>query len=67
MCKEFESFCTLFETQDKNHPVTFDMEAFEIGVSAFLAGYNVGEMGWGTSNEVLKVGFNHNNWEKVKI
>jgi hypothetical protein len=42
------------------------MEAFEIGVSAFLAGYNVGEMGWGTSLEVLKVGFNHNNWEKVK-
>lgn len=67
MCREFETLCTQFETQDPIHPITFDMEAFEIGVSAFLAGYNVGEMGWGTSQEVLKVGFNHNNWEKVKI
>jgi hypothetical protein len=66
MCREFESFCTQFETQDPQHPITFDMEAFEIGVSAFIAGYNVGEMGWVTSYEVLKVGFNHNNWEKIK-
>jgi hypothetical protein len=67
MCREFESFCTQFETQDESHPITFDMEAFEIGVSAFLSGYNVGEMGWDTSMEILKVGFNHNNWEKIKI
>jgi hypothetical protein len=67
MCREFEKFCTQFETQDPIHPITFDMEAFEIGVSAFLAGYNVGEMGWNTSQELLKVGFNHNNWEKIKI
>lgn len=67
MCREFESFCTQFETQDTSHPITYDMEAFEIGVSAFLAGYNVGEMGWGTQCEILKVGFNHNNWEKIKI
>jgi hypothetical protein len=67
MCTEFESFCTQFETQDETYPITFDMEAFEIGVSAFLAGYNVGEMGWGTSLDTLKIGFNHNNWENIKI
>jgi hypothetical protein len=67
MAYEFERFCTLFETQDPNNIITFDMEAFEIGVSAKLAGYNMGEMGWQNQNEILKVGFNHNNWEKVKI
>lgn len=66
MCNEFEKFCTLFETQDEVWPVTFDMEAFEIGVSALIAGYNVGEMGWGNHCEILKIGFNHNNWEKIK-
>jgi hypothetical protein len=44
-----------------------EMEAFEIGVSAFLAGYNMGEMGWNNQTEILKVGFNYNNWEKIKI
>lgn len=67
MCEEFEKFCTLFETQDEQYPITFDMEAFEIGVSAFLAGYKAQEMWWGNQNDVLKVGFNHNNWERVKI
>jgi hypothetical protein len=66
MANEFETFCTLFETQDESHPITFDMEAFEIGVSAFLAGYNVGEMDWNNQCNVLKVGFNYNNWEKIK-
>lgn len=66
MCKEFEKFCTLFETQDSKHPITWDMEAFEIGVSAFIAGYNVEELGWGNHCELLKVGFNFNNWEKIK-
>jgi hypothetical protein len=67
MCEHFESFCTLFETQDIDHPITFDMEAFEIGVSAFLAGYNVGELGWGNQCGIFKVGFNYNNWEQIKI
>jgi hypothetical protein len=66
MANEFEKFCTLFETQDTIYPVTYDMEAFEIGVSAFLAGYNVGEMDWGNQCQVLKVGFNYNNWENIK-
>jgi hypothetical protein len=43
------------------------MEAFEIGVSAHLAGYNVKEMGWSNQNDIFKVGFNANNWEKIKI
>lgn len=67
MCYEFEKFCTQFETQDPNNIITNDMEAFEIGISAFIAGYNVGEMDWGKQCEILKVGFNHNNWEKIKI
>lgn len=66
MCDEFEKFCTIFETQDEQWPVTFDMESFEIGVSALIAGYKVGEMGWGNQCEVFKVGFNYNNWEKIK-
>lgn len=67
MCEHFESFCTKFETQDINHPITFDMEAFEIGVSAFLSGYNIGEMGWNNQTDIFKVGFNYNNWERIKI
>lgn len=67
MSQEFEKLCYLFETQDPNNIITFDMEAFEIGVSSFLAGYNMGEMGWNNQTEIFKVGFNHNNWEKIKI
>jgi hypothetical protein len=43
------------------------MEAFEIGVSAHHAGYNMGEMGWSNQSSIFKVGFNANNWEKVKV
>lgn len=67
MSYEFEKLCTQFETQDPNKIITFDMEAFEIGISAHLSGYNIKELGWGNQNSVLKVGFNFNNWEKVKI
>lgn len=67
MAEKFEEFCTLFETQDERYPAQYDMEAFEIGISAFLAGYNMGEMGWAVQNDVLKVGFNANNWEKIKV
>ena len=67
MSHYFETLCTQFETQDEHNPITFDMEAFEIGVSAHMAGYNMGEMGWGNQVEIFKVGFNANNWEKVKI
>ena len=67
MADYFESLCTVFETQDEMEPITFDMEAFEIGVSAHSAGINMGEMGWGNQIEILKVGFNANNWEKIKI
>jgi len=67
MAEEFEKFCYKFETQDKQYPVTFDMEAFEIGVSAFLSGYNLQELGWGNHTDLFKVGFNFNNFEKVKL
>jgi len=66
MAFEFEKFCFLFETQSPNNVITYDMEAFEIGVSALIAGYNVGEMGWGNHCDLFKIGFNHNNWEKIK-
>jgi hypothetical protein len=42
------------------------MESFEIGISALISGYNMGEMGWGNQCEIFKVGFNFNNWEKIK-
>jgi hypothetical protein len=42
------------------------MEAFEIGVSAKLAGYNMGDFGNHGLYVVLKVQCNHNNWEKKK-
>jgi hypothetical protein len=66
MCNEFEKFCTLFETQQPNNVITFDMEAFEIGVSALISGYNVGELGFGNESGVFKVSFNYNNWENIK-
>jgi hypothetical protein len=67
MAKHFENFCTKFETQEPNNIITFDMEAFEIGVSAHLAGFKVKELGWGNQTNLLKIGFNHNNWEKIKV
>lgn len=63
----FESFCYIFESQDPSRIVTYDMEAFEIGVSAHLAGYKVAEMTWSRQCDLFKVGFNANNWEKIKL
>jgi hypothetical protein len=65
MASIFEDFCFKFETQGE-YPVTVDMEAFEIGVSAKLAGYNMGDFGNDGLYHVIKVICNHNNWEKVK-
>jgi FkbM family methyltransferase len=67
MAHHFENFCSWFETQEPNNIITFDMEAFEIGVSAHLAGFNMDEMTWGRQCEIFKVGFNYNNWEKIKV
>ena len=55
-----------FETQTPDNLITWDMEAFEVGVSALLAGYNMGDLGNDGQFHVLKIGFNFNNWEKVK-
>ena len=65
MSEIFEDFCYKFETQGP-HPVTVDMEAFEIGVSAKLAGYNMGDFGNDGLYRIIKIVCNHNNWEKVK-
>jgi hypothetical protein len=67
MAEKFEEFCFKYETQDKDNPKTVDMEAFEIGVSAFVAGYKVKDLeSWG-HHDLLKVGFNYNNWENIKL
>ena len=64
MCNAFEDLCFKFEAQDPI--VTVDMEAFEIGVSAILAGYKTGDFGnYGLYN-AFKIGFNYNNWERQK-
>ena len=65
MAEIFEDFCNKFETQGP-HPITVDMEAFEIGVSAKLAGYNMGDFGNDGLYHIIKIVCNHNNWEKVK-
>ena len=65
MSQIFEDFCIKFETQGQ-FPATVDMEAFEIGVSAKLAGYNIGDFGNDGLFHVIKIVCNHNNWEKVK-
>jgi hypothetical protein len=65
MCEIFENFCTKFESQD-GIPIAIDMEAFEIGVSAKLAGYNMGDFNSDGLYDVMKVVCNFNNWEKVK-
>ena len=68
MASEFKNFCTVFEKQmETGNIATWDMEAFEIGISAKLAGYNMGELGTYGHHDVLKVGFNSNNWEKIKL
>jgi len=65
MSKTFEDFCYKFETQGE-HPITVDMEAFEIGVSALLSGYKMGDFGNYGLYHIIKVTCNLNNWEKVK-
>lgn len=65
MCQIFEDFCFKFETQTEN-PITWDMEAFEIGVSAKISGYNMGEMDNYELYHLIQVVCNLNNWEKVK-
>jgi len=64
MAAAFKKFNEKFETQTEPF-ITWDMEAFEIGVSALLSGYKMGDFGNHHSDD-FKVGFNYNNWEKVK-
>jgi hypothetical protein len=64
--KIFKSLNEKFETQSSDNLITWDMEAFEVGVSSKLAGYNMGELGNEGEFHILKIGFNFNNWEKVK-
>ena len=72
-CQHFDDFCTWFETQGpiadggKDIPYqTQDMEAFEIGVSAELAGYKFRELG-PDQQALLKIKFNGSNWEGIKL
>jgi hypothetical protein len=44
-----------------------DMEAFELGISALIAGYKLGEINSYVHHDVLCVKFNGSNWEKIKL
>lgn len=68
MAEIFEDFCFKYvERQDINNLICEDMEAFEIGMSAHLAGYKFKDLGsWG-HHDLLKVKFNGNNWENIKL
>lgn len=44
-----------------------DMEAFEIGISAKLAGYKFQELNSYHHHDVFQVTFNGSNWEKIKL
>lgn len=64
--KNFKDFNEKFQSQSPENLITWDMESFEVGVSALLAGYNMGDLGNDGQFHILKIGFNFNNWEKVK-
>lgn len=64
--RQFKKFNEKFETQADGKLITWDMEAFEVGVSALIAGYNMGDIGNDGQFHIFKIGFNFNNWEKVK-
>ena len=67
MADEFERLCYKFETQDTVYPITCDMEAFEIGVSALVAGYDIQPLGNYNEKMLFNIGYNYNNFERVKI
>lgn len=67
MADEFEKLCYQFETQTPPDIITSDMEAYEIGVSAFLAKIKIAEMGHYNHGYLFNIEFNGNNLEKVKI
>lgn len=67
MADHLEALCYEFETQDKSCPATIDMEAYEIGVAARSASIDMQEVCGEFYNYHLKIGFNFNNFEKVKI
>ena len=72
--EHFKQFCKKFETQDRVDETgtfvpfqTADMEAFEIGVSASLAGYKWKNLDSWIHHDVLGFKFNGNNWERIKL
>lgn len=67
MAQEFEKLCYQFETQDKDYPVTVDMEAYEIGVSAHKANIKVTDLGNYYHCVAFSIKFNGNNLEKIKV
>jgi len=72
--EHFKQFCKKFETQDRVDETgkfvpfqTSDMESFEIGVSASLAGYKWKNLDSWIHHDVLGFKFNGNNWEHIKL
>jgi hypothetical protein len=67
MAVEYEKINSLFESQVKlPHVITSLNEAFEIGVAAKLAGYNVGDFGNYGLYHVIKVVCNYNNPQNIR-
>jgi hypothetical protein len=67
MSDKISEFNDKLESQHDYVACASDMEAFELGISAKLAGFKFAELGTYIHNEVLKVKFNGSNWERVKL
>ena len=60
-------FNQILIAQTSHHPIIADMEAFEIGVSLAMAGYQMGDAGDYGHTWMFAVDFNGSNWEKIKL
>lgn len=69
MSDELSKFNDLLETQAGNAYIecVSDMEAFEIGISAKLAGFRFGQLTGDYHHRVFKVKYNGSNWERIKL
>jgi hypothetical protein len=67
MSDRISEFNKILIAQPGPHVVIADMEAFELGVSAKVAGYNMGDAGDYGHNWLFAINFNGNNWEKIKL
>jgi hypothetical protein len=67
MSDRISEFNKILIAQTSHHPIIADMEAFEIGVAAKVAGYTMGDAGDYGHSWVMCVNFNGSNWERIKL